>query len=677
MDTFIALGVAVRDLVLGFASILKAEAAPGIVTLGLGATLIVAVACYSIACFRRLQAIKWLRTRIKSQPDPAAFARSIGTITEAIDQQANSAERKHLRDAFLEFRDTLVSPISNEEPVLHNSIRPNQFLNADDLHFTAGFWRIWPGLFVTIGLFFTFLGLISALSAMDLSAGKVDASLRDLLTIASAKFIMSLTGLFCSIIFTIVLRIGFVSIEKALYDLCHTLERQLSFISLEEIGFKQLRAVSEQREHLQNLAFEMVAELGRPLREELPQAISNSISSAMAPLLNQVGQIGTDGMQSMVQDLSSRFSDDVGNALSEASQRLVQAGERIGTLADRMDQSSGRMGTEMESAVARLAQAVDELRETMGATVDVTSGVINEGAEHLLAVMNQTLEGIRDNTGEGARAMSAASAELRVSAELFRSELEGAAKDSAAAARQRMEETSREASGSIDAAARGVVEAFGRRSQEIAQMSKGVTERATRELLEPLGQVATQLGALAESITESSQGVRRLSDGIRAGADATEQAAVSFRSASGSLVDAAAPVRATSERMEAAARQLAESTSHVATTVSQAAESTARGAADTLAAAREALGGQARAIEASLTAVTAMMEKLKGQAARLDGIDEKLGAAFEAYTGQVETAVNTLQTHVRTMQSDLAPALDTMRAIVDQAEKFAPESRRL
>jgi hypothetical protein len=34
----------------------------------------------------------------------------------------------------------------------------------------------------------------------------VQASLRDLLTIASAKFIMSLTGLFCSIVFTVVLR---------------------------------------------------------------------------------------------------------------------------------------------------------------------------------------------------------------------------------------------------------------------------------------------------------------------------------------------------------------------------------------------------------------------------------------------------------------------------------------
>ena len=71
-----------------------------------------------------------------------------------------------------------------------------------------------------------------------------------------------------------------------------------------------------------------------------------------------------------------------------------------------------------------------------------------------------------------------------------------------------------------------------------------------------------------------------------------------------------------------------------------------------------------------------MMEKMKEQAARLDDMDEKLGAAFETYAEHVQSAVGTLSGHVRAMQTELAPALDTMRAIVEQAEQFAPESRR-
>ncbi len=123
---------------------------------------------------------------------------------------------------------------------------------------------------MTIGLFLTFLGLISALGAMDLSTpDKVQSSLRELLLIASAKFIMSLTGLLCSIVFTVVLRWGIGSIEGALHTLCAEIEKRLSFISLENLAAEQLRATREQREHFRLIGLELVAELGRPLREDI------------------------------------------------------------------------------------------------------------------------------------------------------------------------------------------------------------------------------------------------------------------------------------------------------------------------------------------------------------------------------------------------------------------------
>ncbi|MFG1319231.1 hypothetical protein [Xanthobacter autotrophicus] len=672
----LSIGVAIRDVVLGLAALLKADAAPGLVTLALLVLLGVALVWHGVTYLRRREALAWLRGEIQTAKNAVGFAQSIDALQHKVAQGATSAPRKSVRDAFDEFRETCVPSLDDDNPVLCNSIRPSHFFNTEDLHFSAGFWRIVPGLFVTVGLFCTFLGLISALSSMDLSAGKVEASLRDLLTIASAKFIMSLIGLLCSIIFTIFLRFGIGGIDKELHSLCRAIEGRVQFISLEDLANQQLRAIRDQREYLKTLGYELIAELGRPLKEDIPAAISASISSAMAPLLNQVGQIGTDGMSSMVNDLSSRFSNDVGNALAQASERLVQAGERIGGLADRMDQSSGRMGSEMETAVARLAQAVDDLRQTMGAAANETSGVFNDGAEQLLAVMNQTLEGIRDNTAEGARAMSAASAELRASAETFRTELERAAKDGTEAARARMEATSSEASGAIDSAARGVLDAFGRTAVDITRLSEDMTEKAARDLLAPLDKVAEQLGGLVTTLTEGNQGLRRLSDGVRAGSEATEQAAASLRSASKDLVDAVGPIRGTTERVEAAVRQLADSTRNVATVVSTSAETTARSAADTLAAAKEALGGEGRAIEAALTAVSAMMERMKGQAARLDDMDEKLGAAFETYTEHVQSAVGTLSGHVKAMQAELAPALDTMRAIVEQAEQFAPESRR-
>lgn len=54
----------------------------------------------------------------------------------------------------------------------------------------------------------------------------------------------------------------------------------------------------------------------------------------------------------------------------------------------------------------------------------------------------------------------------------------------------------------------------------------------------------------------------------------------------------------------------------------------------------------------------------------------KLGRAFEIYTTQVSSAVDSMRGHVSELQGRLSPALDTMQAIVDQAEQFSPQSRK-
>jgi methyl-accepting chemotaxis protein len=501
------------------------------------------------------------------------------------------------------------------------------------------------------------------------------AAMTDLLKIASAKFIMSLTGLFCSIVFTVVFRILFGSLDRAIHGLCGSLEKRLAFISLEAIAVEQLSAVKEQREHFRLIGMELVAELGRPLREELPLAISNSIRGAMAPLMEQVGKMGTDGVEGMVKNLSSQFADDVSRSLSQASERLAEAGQQIKILAERMDQSSGRMGAEMETSIARVAQAVETLSTSMAATAATTESAFSRGAEHLLGVMNETLQGIRDNTGEGSRAMSAAAGEMRGAAEGFRSELESASRMGAEAAQARMLVASEEASGAIGSAGNGVLEAFGRTSAEINRVTNELTEKAGAELLAPLGNIAEKLGSIVSAIAKGSVEMHRMSEGVRAGADASAQAATTFRTASKDLTDTAVPIRATTERMEASLRSLAETTHNVSTTVSQSAQSTARSAADALDAAQKVLGIETERMQKTMAGIDRMLEQLKGQGDRLDEMDTKLGSAFESYTKYVKTSVDAMFSHVRELQGKMAPALDTMRDIMDQVEHFAPQSR--
>ncbi|WP_210240366.1 hypothetical protein [Amaricoccus solimangrovi] len=661
------LGFEVRELVLGLAGLLRNEAAPGWVTLALLVLLLYVSWRFLRLTSQRIASVRRLHGLVKAASTTADFHEIAQKVT--VGSRRSDPSRSQLADTWREYMDTLIDQEVDGENIIRNTIRPIFFFNADDLGFGPGFSRYIPGLFVSVGLFLTFLGLIAALGRMNLTDGNATASLNELLTIASAKFIMSLTGLACSIIFTIVMRWRSATVENALHQLCHDLEMRLSYVSLEELAIEQLRATREQRDQWRELGYELVAELGRPLREELPRAISASIRGEMAPLIDQVSKMGSDGMGTMVADLSDRFSRDVSRALGAASDRLAEAGAKIGELAGRLDQSSGRMGTEMEHAVARLGQAIDDLRSSMGAAAATTASALTQGGEQLLAAMNETLQGIRDNTGDGARAMSAAAAEMREAALGFRAELESASASGAAAARESLVAASADVGTEI-------TKAFGRTAEEIVARAGDLSSTIGRDLIEPVDAIAQRIQDVVAELAGGTMEMRRLSDSIRSGAEAGETAAGAFRTASQALTEAATPVRQSVERIDESLRGLSASVETASSTVSRSAEQTARSAAGTLEAASAAIGGERKAIEAALGGVARVLEAQKGQGDRLDEMDEKLGAAFEKYREQVEGTIVAIGGYVREMTGEMNTALDVMRGVLEQAEEFQPQQAR-
>ncbi|MFQ6756772.1 hypothetical protein V6Z72_20740 [Cereibacter sphaeroides] len=669
------IGTPVETVVLFCASLLKADGTPGIIVILLLAALIALI----LVGARRMRAQAVLLDRFGSR----IAALSAEDIAQGGIEQIGSDLRKiaagasgeTLREAWDEFGETLIVDDRVDPPVMRNTVRPSAFFNIEDLGYGPGFLRIMPGMFVSIGLALTFLGLIAALHEMA-DRQITSATMQDLLKIASAKFIMSLTGLVCSIILTIQMRRGMGRTEASLHRLVRLLEERLAFASLEQIALEQLKAQIEAKEANRKLGFELVAELGRPLREEVPLAITTSITEAMQPILEKVASQGTSSVSNMAADLSQQVSSGVERALTVASERIAQAGDRIAQLAQRMDESSGRMGAEMDQAVVRVAQAVDDLRAAMSATAQSANGAFTQGAETLLSVMNGTLEGIRENTGTGARAMSEAAADIRAAATSMREEMEGAARSGAEAAQVRMQQAGAAAGDAIDGAGRAVLDAFSAASGKIAALTDEMFAKAGTELLSPISSAAEQLDALVKTLEESAAMSRSMAESLRAGAQAGSDAAGKFRAAAEDLVAATGPVQATTERIEGAVRTLSDSTASVATSVTRSAETTARSAAQTLEAARETLGAQQRAIENALAGVEELVRRMQGQGDQLDTIDDKLGRAFELYATQTEGAMQSIRSHVVEMSNGLNTALDTLRAIVDQLQEFQPQQGR-
>ena len=646
-----AFGELVRYVILTAAGLLTEPHVPGLVSAGLVSAAIVIAGWFAVRTLGRLRAIGWMRRRVERWADRRAFSAGLIELDRemiAARDEGRNRFRRALATAWGEYHETMIVPGAEDmHGVVRNSWRPSSFFDSEELGFGAGFYRVYPALFVSVGLLLTFLGLIAALTAI--AGGDInDESLRELLNAASAKFIMSLTGLLCSIVLTIILRIGAERIERGLRELCHAIEKRLRFESLEGIAREQLEATRQQSDAMRSVAMEMVAEIGRPLREELPQAISASIREQIAPVLQSVGQTGAEGVGAMVDRMSKQLSGDVGDALGQASARLTEAGDRLGGLADRLEGGGGRMGSQMEEAATRAATAFEEMLRRMDEQAAKGRATMDAGAEALLSTMTATLEAIRENTGAGAQAMRHAAGEMRVAAEGFREAIDGAAATGRAAAEDGMARAAGEAATVIGSAADGI--------------------------RIPLDALTARLGEAAELTRDGAIRLERMAEAARRGGEAIDAGSERFVMATGALESAAAPLRDGLTAFRSAARDVNEGTRNALEAARAANVEVSARSRETLEMAEKVLGRGHAGIAEALEATQVALHELRAQGARIDEIDEKLGAAFERYRDEVESMVSTMHEHVGRMGAEFAPALDTMREVVQQAERFMPSA---
>lgn len=677
-DQLELLGTSTKTTIVEFAKLLANDAVPGLISLGLIILLLVSIVIFTRRVFIQRRAIKWLLNLILIYDTPQTFTENVTIIDEEVRKRWGKNHYDNLVRAWLEYRETLVYYGEGDAAHLKNSVRPATFLNLDDLQYASGFWKIIPGLFVTIGLFLTFLGLVAALSFVNISNADPEnmrQQLDQLLETAAAKFIMSLTGLLCSIIFTIVLKSLLTKLESELHGLCAHIEYLLKFISLEDISIDQLKSSREQKEHFRSIGMEMVAELGRPLREDLPKTISSSISEAMAPIIEKVTQVGTEGVGGMVEDLSTKFSSDVSAALENASDSIELAGRKIGDLAARMDQSSRNVNEEITNSISELSKTLDRLAENTSESVTSTNEAMNKGAEHFLKTMSESLEDIRINTGEGARAVSDAAADMKAAAETFKEQLSNATEQGVAIVGQQMTKAGDIATDAISGASSSVLEAFGETANNIVASSNEMSSQMSEKLLGPLDQIQKKLFQFNENFSNSTQEFRRLTEGLKNSSDATSRASESFKSAANQMSNAAQPILSTVERLGTSITSLENSTQKSSSALLNGVATIVQASEDALKNAVSILESEQEALHASLDGVQRIVERMQGQGNKMDELDEKLGVAFERYAKHVDEALKAMSNHMSKLGEEITPALDTMREVVEQAEQFIPTSR--
>nr|WP_272211135.1 hypothetical protein [Marinicella sp. W31]MDC2877020.1 hypothetical protein [Marinicella sp. W31] len=369
------IGESVKTFILFAANAVTNDYSPGLISSFIFLLMIfVAVRIFSIS-HQRQHALQTLRKRIVALRSKEDFQQDFEAISDEMNTKKGKPN-KQLAFAFSEFGETLIQPKQMGEGVVLNGIRPSVFINLEDLGFSLSGWRFWPGVFVSVGLLMTFLGLIAVLNNTQglLPDGAVDPqqtiyALKQLLSRASAKFIMSLTGLFCSILLTLLIRRQTRNLNGSGEELNRAIEEKVVFVSLESLATRQLEAIEAQSAEMKLLNSELIAKLSRPLEN-------------MAD--NSMKAVGT-----MVNDLSSALTEGIGTS-------LASLGESIDSSAKSMTAVSSALSGAAEQFDRNLTNGIDRL-QTIVEQLGTVSGQLAEAANMVSETAGPVLETVKEN----------------------------------------------------------------------------------------------------------------------------------------------------------------------------------------------------------------------------------------------------------------------------------------
>lgn len=361
------LGVWVRDMILQAANAIVAEHWPGLISALLILALFLCVFLIWVISSARLRALRHANSSTLQSGNGVEF--DVGKLEGEL-MKPESAPSKRLAVAFSEFRETLLEPGEKDKIGLRNSIRPSLFLNTDDLGYSLKGWRFAPSVFVSVGLLLTFLGLVAVLNTTQtmLDPDDTTAALKRLLEQASAKFIMSLTGLACSIVLNLWLKFWSRRVEMETERLANSLERKMDFISLEGLADRQLKEIRKQTSDMHELNTNLIAALSEPLKKVSESSMEN---------------VGT-----MVNQLSSDITSGIGGSMDAVSERMEGAAESLLSIGDNLTSAAEQFDEALSSSTKSLEETLSRL-EKVSERLLVASGAVGEMAPTVLETVKE------------------------------------------------------------------------------------------------------------------------------------------------------------------------------------------------------------------------------------------------------------------------------------------------
>ncbi|HFE39480.1 MAG TPA: hypothetical protein ENK06_13880 [Gammaproteobacteria bacterium] len=335
-------------------------------------------------------------------------------------------ENKTLNDAWEAFHHTL----HRDPNRIIATRKAAQYFNesvVDSGNVDIRFISAIPGYLLSVGLLFTFIGLLLALNAaVELSqSGDIASSslaLQGLLGAASFKFLTSISGLFSSILFSVALRKNLQKSRNLLDELCHELDSRLTYETAETITLRQM---TEARMHNEQLlsSNQSIADNQNSMIIQLRSAISdlqlsinennqhlsmhaNTFEQSITDLLEETRQINStfisdlrqanqDSMVTMVNEFVEKFNRETQSRFKDISKQLNQAQNNFSKITENLQNAGRIFQTNISNSgdviQKKITQASLTLNKSFGTSADNMMSTTHN-VEKILLSLHQVMD---------------------------------------------------------------------------------------------------------------------------------------------------------------------------------------------------------------------------------------------------------------------------------------------
>ena len=362
-------------------------------------------------------------------------------------------ELKSFNLPWQEFKETLlqIESIQSDTPnTWYNTRRPKEYFNIETLdRGSSRFLNLeaYPNIFVGLGLLFTFVGLIAAIDEAGQlisnnaqnNESAIDA-LQGMLTIASVKFLTSISGILSSILLTLSFRGRKTTLDIEIRKLNERIENCVEFLPNEKLQIKTVEAISSLSSSIAKGVSDGVTKtVGNELKS-FADAISGFTRTFNAPTKG-VDQF-KDSYQLALKELKTSVKENLGQvsssfdgfrknaetSLNQASNELMDANLRIASkmkdsLLDLSEDLGGKIENATETAADISASNINVV-ESLGELMDHLSeqaDLVQSAQEDAANGFKEKVSGLEAIAGELSSAAASAIASLSDSGASFES----------------------------------------------------------------------------------------------------------------------------------------------------------------------------------------------------------------------------------------------------------------